>query len=166
MRFGGEKLITSRRRIEGTYCRVVSFFERRRRWFVYLLAVANVVLCESGVGKIHFHGSCEGKMIITFLFSTSLEEKFSWCEKQKAEKKTILNSHAKNYFLIPDPVPFSINPFIRHWEPAHFSRTSLDQAHEVHEKSRRRKRDINYNHYSPHYGPANVIKFNFYAHDR
>lgn len=67
---------------------------------------------------------------------------------------------------ILDPVPLSINPYIRHWEPARFSRHSFDQAHEVHEQSRRRKREINYNHYSPHYGSTNVIKFNFYAHDR
>lgn len=68
--------------------------------------------------------------------------------------------------FVSDQVPSSINPFIRHWEPARFSRSSFDQAHEVHEQSRRRKRDVNYNHYSSHYGPANVIKFNFYAHDR
>lgn len=86
------------------------------------------------------------------------------------EKEECAHSFAKFKLItlssVSDQMPSSINPFIRHWEPARFSRSSFDQAHEVHERSRRRKRDINYNHYSPHYGSANVIKFNFYAHDR
>lgn len=106
--------------------------------------------------RAHFHASCEGKMIITFLFSTSVEGKFH-------ENYFF---HVGQFLYFPDPVPSSINPFIRHWEPAHFSRDALDQAHAVHEVSRRRKRDINYNHNSPNYGPANVVKFNFHAHDR
>lgn len=59
-----------------------------------------------------------------------------------------------------------LSPYIRHWEAAHFSRDTFEQAHEVHVQSRRKKREINYNHYSSHYGPANSIKFNFHAHDR
>jgi disintegrin and metalloproteinase domain-containing protein 10 len=63
-------------------------------------------------------------------------------------------------------VPSQISSFIRHWEPAHFNRDAFEQAHRVHEVGRRRKREINYNHNSPHYGTANIIKFNFKAHDR
>lgn len=67
---------------------------------------------------------------------------------------------------LPDRVPLKLNSFIRHWEPALYSRISLEEAHEHHESQRRRKREINYDHRSPHYGSANQIKFNFHAHDR
>lgn len=63
-------------------------------------------------------------------------------------------------------MPSQINTFIRHWEPAQFNRDALEQAHRAHESNRRRKREINYNHFSPHYGSTIVIKFNFNAHDR
>lgn len=70
------------------------------------------------------------------------------------------------YVFFPDPSVVQINPFIRHWEPAKYDRTTLDNAHQRHQATRRRKRDVNYNYYSPQYGPINTIKFNFYAHDR
>uniref|UniRef100_A0A2M4B8E9 ADAM10 endopeptidase n=2 Tax=Anopheles marajoara TaxID=58244 RepID=A0A2M4B8E9_9DIPT len=60
----------------------------------------------------------------------------------------------------------SINPFIRYWEPARFDRGQLDQAHQHHEQHRRRRRSINYEHGSSGYGPANVVRLNFRAHDR
>ena len=69
------------------------------------------------------------------------------------------------FIYITDPAP-TINEFIRHWEPAHFDRASLELAHQTHERNRRKKRDINYNHYSPQYGSTNVLKFQFSAHDR
>ncbi|XP_053679448.1 uncharacterized protein LOC128730426 [Anopheles nili] len=60
----------------------------------------------------------------------------------------------------------TINPFIRYWEPARFDRTQLEQAHQHHEQHRRRRRSINYEHGSSAYGPANVVRLNFRAHDR
>ncbi|XP_050082239.1 uncharacterized protein LOC126569301 [Anopheles aquasalis] len=60
----------------------------------------------------------------------------------------------------------SINPFIRYWEPARFDRGQLDLAHQHHEQHRRRRRSINYEHGSSGYGPANVVRLNFRAHDR
>lgn len=69
-------------------------------------------------------------------------------------------------FLSEPSAALSLNPYILHWEPAHFNRAALEQAHQSHELSRRKKRDINYNHYSMHYGPAASIKFSFRAHDR
>ncbi|CRK88806.1 CLUMA_CG002530, isoform A [Clunio marinus] len=86
---------------------------------------------------------------------------------QISSKLSIRNQHVVSATpLLQDALPSSINPFIRHWEPAHFSRNVFDQAHTVHEQNRRKKRDINYNHYSLDYGPTNVIRFNFHAHDR
>lgn len=63
-------------------------------------------------------------------------------------------------------MPFSINPYIRHWEPAHFDRDVLGDANEKHKLSRRRKRDINYNNQSPHYGAKNTIEFTIKGHER
>uniref|UniRef100_A0A182UT54 Uncharacterized protein n=1 Tax=Anopheles merus TaxID=30066 RepID=A0A182UT54_ANOME len=60
----------------------------------------------------------------------------------------------------------TINPFIRYWEPARFDRGLLDVAHQHHEQHRRRRRSINYEHGSAAYGPANVVRLNFRAHDR
>uniref|UniRef100_A0A182XVQ7 Peptidase M12B propeptide domain-containing protein n=1 Tax=Anopheles stephensi TaxID=30069 RepID=A0A182XVQ7_ANOST len=60
----------------------------------------------------------------------------------------------------------AINPFIRYWEPARFDRGLLDLAHQHHEQHRRRRRSINYEHGSAAYGPANVVRLNFRAHDR
>ncbi|XP_049276550.1 uncharacterized protein LOC125760454 [Anopheles funestus] len=60
----------------------------------------------------------------------------------------------------------AINPFIRYWEPARFDRGLLDVAHQHHEQHRRRRRSINYEHGSAAYGPANVVRLNFRAHDR
>ncbi|XP_052893648.1 uncharacterized protein LOC128301286 [Anopheles moucheti] len=60
----------------------------------------------------------------------------------------------------------AINPFIRYWEPARFDRGLLDLAHQHHEQHRRRRRSINYEHGSASYGPANVVRLNFRAHDR
>ncbi|XP_052863745.1 uncharacterized protein LOC128270386 [Anopheles cruzii] len=74
--------------------------------------------------------------------------------------------------LAPAPAPVasggsdSINPFIRYWEPARFDRGQLDLAHQHHEQHRRRRRSINYDHGSSAYGPANVVRLNFRAHDR
>ncbi|XP_037910075.1 disintegrin and metalloproteinase domain-containing protein 10 isoform X2 [Hermetia illucens] len=58
----------------------------------------------------------------------------------------------------------SLNPYIKHWEPAHFDRGVLEDAHQVHinQQGRRRKRDTG----GKDYGPANTIKLNFFAHDR
>lgn len=93
MRFEGEKLITVSRMEE----LAVGAFGDNRCIFLTALYVHNVVvLCESGVRKTHFHGSWEGKMIITFLFSTSLEEKlvrswlWSWTEKGEKNYNSIL----------------------------------------------------------------------------
>ncbi|XP_063704128.1 uncharacterized protein LOC134833659 [Culicoides brevitarsis] len=60
----------------------------------------------------------------------------------------------------------SINPFIYHWQPARFDRNVLEDAHKHHELHRRRKRNINYDHHSSDYGPANVIRLSFFAYDR
>nr|XP_029733458.1 uncharacterized protein LOC115269184 [Aedes albopictus] len=71
--------------------------------------------------------------------------------------------------LNPDPIPASLralNPFIKHWEPARFDRSQLDVAHRHHEAHRRRRRGVNYDHGSASYGPANVVRLNFHAHDR
>ncbi|XP_055618727.1 uncharacterized protein LOC129763556 isoform X2 [Toxorhynchites rutilus septentrionalis] len=69
----------------------------------------------------------------------------------------------------PDPIPVSlgvINPFIKHWEPARFDRSQLEQAHRHHESQRRRRRSVNYDHSSAGYGPANVVRLSFHAHGR
>lgn len=63
-------------------------------------------------------------------------------------------------------MPFSINPYIYHWEAAHFNRDVFDEVHEKHETNRRRKRDVNYNHHSPLYGSTNVLEFVIKAHQR
>lgn len=68
-------------------------------------------------------------------------------------------------YLLSGP-SLSISPFIYHWEPAKYNKNTLERAHEHHELQRRRKRSINYNHHSADYGPANVIRLNFFAHDR
>uniref|UniRef100_A0A182QZF1 Uncharacterized protein n=1 Tax=Anopheles farauti TaxID=69004 RepID=A0A182QZF1_9DIPT len=60
----------------------------------------------------------------------------------------------------------AINPFIRYWEPARFDRGQLERANQHHEQHRRRRRSINYEHGSAAYGPANVVRLNFRAHDR
>uniref|UniRef100_A0A182N6L2 Uncharacterized protein n=1 Tax=Anopheles dirus TaxID=7168 RepID=A0A182N6L2_9DIPT len=60
----------------------------------------------------------------------------------------------------------TINPFIRYWEPARFDRGQLERANQHHEQHRRRRRSINYEHGSAAYGPANVVRLNFRAHDR
>ncbi|EAT43687.1 AAEL004878-PA [Aedes aegypti] len=68
-----------------------------------------------------------------------------------------------------DPIPVSLralNPFIKHWEPARFDRSQLEVAHRHHETHRRRRRGVNYDHGSSSYGPANVVRLNFHAHDR
>lgn len=61
---------------------------------------------------------------------------------------------------------FSINPYIYHWEAAHFNRDVFEDVHEKHETNKRRKREINYNHHSPHYGSTNVVEFTIKVHDR
>ena len=63
-------------------------------------------------------------------------------------------------------MPFSINPYIYHWEAALFNRDVFDDVHQKHETNRRRKREVNYNHHSPHYGSTNVIEFVIKAHQR
>ncbi|XP_062540378.1 uncharacterized protein LOC134208419 [Armigeres subalbatus] len=71
--------------------------------------------------------------------------------------------------LSPDSIPASLralNPFIKHWEPARFDRSQLEAAHRHHEAHRRRRRSVNYDHGSASYGPANVVRLNFHAHDR
>ncbi|KAL1403043.1 hypothetical protein pipiens_000928, partial [Culex pipiens pipiens] len=68
-----------------------------------------------------------------------------------------------------DPISASlraINPFIKHWEPARFDRAQLEVAHRHHEAHRRRRRSVNYDHGAASYGPANVVRLNFRAHDR
>ncbi|XP_053698666.1 uncharacterized protein LOC128745614 [Sabethes cyaneus] len=62
--------------------------------------------------------------------------------------------------------PHAINPFIKHWEPARFDRRQLEAAHRHHESHRRRRRNVNYDHSSASYGPANVVRLSFHAHDR
>ncbi|XP_058811715.1 uncharacterized protein LOC131676591 [Topomyia yanbarensis] len=59
-----------------------------------------------------------------------------------------------------------LNPFIKHWEPVHFDRDQLEGAHWHHESHRRRRRNVNYDHGSASYGPANVVRLSFHAHDR
>uniref|UniRef100_A0A182LXL5 Peptidase M12B propeptide domain-containing protein n=1 Tax=Anopheles culicifacies TaxID=139723 RepID=A0A182LXL5_9DIPT len=73
---------------------------------------------------------------------------------------------AKLPYLASGGVDAAINPFIRYWEPARFDRGLLDLAHQHHEQHRRRRRSINYEHGSSAYGPANVVRLNFRAHDR
>ncbi|XP_055587566.1 disintegrin and metalloproteinase domain-containing protein 10 isoform X2 [Uranotaenia lowii] len=67
---------------------------------------------------------------------------------------------------IPESLRATINPFIRHWEPARFDRAQLEMAHRHHETHRRRRRSTNYDHGAANYGPANVVRINFHAHDR
>ncbi|XP_058455167.1 uncharacterized protein LOC131432715 [Malaya genurostris] len=59
-----------------------------------------------------------------------------------------------------------LNPFIKHWEPVHFDRNQLEGAHWHHENHRRRRRNVNYDQGAASYGPANVVRLNFHAHDR
>lgn len=78
----------------------------------------------------------------------------------------LYNTTSFSLIHVTEPPSLTLNPFIKHWEIAKFDRSILEEAHQHHVGHHRRKRDINYNHKSTDYGPANVIRFKFYAHDR
>lgn len=67
----------------------------------------------------------------------------------------------------------SINPFIRHYEAAHFDIDLLRNSREAHDahRLRRKRRDTTSNNSSSSVdnfaqSPAKTIKLNFYAHNR
>lgn len=67
--------------------------------------------------------------------------------------------------IFTDP-SITINPYIRHWEPAKYDRDHLDRSRRIHENVRRRKRDTNLNFPSNDYGIAHTVRLKFFAHDK
>lgn len=59
-----------------------------------------------------------------------------------------------------------INPYIKHWEAAHFDAKIIAAARYQHEINRRRKRYANNTVHSHGTPPLNTIKFQFNAHNR
>lgn len=72
------------------------------------------------------------------------------------------------FLLISLPAPFlkPINPYIKHWEAAHFDANIIAAARHQHEINKRRKRYANNTVHSHGTPSLNTIKFQFYAHNR
>lgn len=95
-----------------------------------------------------------------------------------SHERIIINLLNLYYFIFADPSLARINPYIRHWEAARYDTEPLENAHRYHEsRSQRRKRETTATAAngtttatttSSAYGngPANTIKFSFFAHDR
>lgn len=70
-------------------------------------------------------------------------------------------------YFFADPSLTRINPYIRHWEAAQFNIEPFENARLHHDSQlQRRKRETNVTSSVYGNGPANTIKFSFYAHDR
>lgn len=83
-------------------------------------------------------------------------------------------------FCISDASFTPINPYIRHWEAAHYDRTAIDRTRRAHDVERRRKKraaadasgtsntspSTQMNYRTHEHGSAKEIRMNFFAHDR